>query len=218
MFERHVWQILCIFFQFHYYYWSLITYVYANAPIYMSMNAKTRNVLLFKKYITHLKVKSFSWRWGAIFHMHQNGCQIQKDWILSRDWKSNALYKNIININVPFWYFFWDFKEMWLLCKHSFPSRGKLRHQLPLLSLISFILALPKVTERLLNFSTCAEGEWACVTQSCPGTCSIEGGSHISTFDEKYYSFFGDCSYVLTKVKNQSHSLLKQYAKGKRFY
>ncbi|NXK48962.1 MUC5A protein, partial [Chauna torquata] len=47
---------------------------------------------------------------------------------------------------------------------------------------------------------TCAGGEWACVTQSCPGTCSVEGGSHITTFDEKYYSFFGDCSYVLTKL------------------
>uniref|UniRef100_A0A8V0ZVI7 VWFD domain-containing protein n=1 Tax=Gallus gallus TaxID=9031 RepID=A0A8V0ZVI7_CHICK len=47
---------------------------------------------------------------------------------------------------------------------------------------------------------TCAGGEWTCVTQSCPATCSIEGGSHITTYDEKYYSFYGDCSYVLTKL------------------
>nr|XP_034995521.1 mucin-5AC-like [Zootoca vivipara] len=47
---------------------------------------------------------------------------------------------------------------------------------------------------------TCTGGQWACVSLDCPGMCSVEGGSHISTFDEKRYSVFGDCSYVLTKL------------------
>ncbi|KAF7245534.1 Mucin-5B [Varanus komodoensis] len=47
---------------------------------------------------------------------------------------------------------------------------------------------------------TCTGGQWACVSLSCPGMCSLEGGSHISTFDERRYSVFGDCSYIITKL------------------
>ncbi|XP_016117247.1 mucin-5AC-like, partial [Sinocyclocheilus grahami] len=46
---------------------------------------------------------------------------------------------------------------------------------------------------------TCIDNLWSCEDRDCPGTCSVEGGSHITTYDGRTYSFHGDCTYVLSK-------------------
>uniref|UniRef100_A0A663M7D3 Mucin 2, oligomeric mucus/gel-forming n=1 Tax=Athene cunicularia TaxID=194338 RepID=A0A663M7D3_ATHCN len=60
---------------------------------------------------------------------------------------------------------------------------------------------------------TCNSGRWTCKDLPCPGTCSVEGGSHITTFDGKKYTFHGNCYYVLAKgTVSDSHSLLAELA------
>ncbi|NXP40725.1 MUC5A protein, partial [Leiothrix lutea] len=61
---------------------------------------------------------------------------------------------------------------------------------------------------------TCNGGQWSCQDKSCPGTCSVVGGSHISTYDKKNYDHHGDCTYVLSKdCKDEKFTILAELRK-----
>ncbi|XP_078804782.1 uncharacterized protein muc2.1 isoform X2 [Oryzias latipes] len=50
---------------------------------------------------------------------------------------------------------------------------------------------------------TCFEGRWICVSLQRRALCSVEEGSHFTTFDGKAYTFHGDCYYTLAKVERK---------------
>ncbi|XP_030058318.1 mucin-5AC [Microcaecilia unicolor] len=45
----------------------------------------------------------------------------------------------------------------------------------------------------------CTGGLWNCQDFPCSATCAIEGGSHITTYDDTHYTIHGQCSYVISK-------------------
>ncbi|KAA0724595.1 Mucin-5AC [Triplophysa tibetana] len=58
--------------------------------------------------------------------------------------------------------------------------------------------------EHACKSCVCAAGYWTCTDLECPGICSVVGGSHITTYDGKSFSFNGNCDYILTKHSDDS--------------
>ncbi|XP_058706173.1 mucin-6 [Poecile atricapillus] len=52
----------------------------------------------------------------------------------------------------------------------------------------------------------CVMGQWNCQDLPCPGRCSLEGGSFVTTFDSRPYRFHGVCTYILMKSSSLPHN------------
>ncbi|XP_038854476.1 mucin-2-like [Salvelinus namaycush] len=52
----------------------------------------------------------------------------------------------------------------------------------------------------------CHHGQWSCKSLPSPGTCAVEEGSHVTTFDGKAFTFHGDCYYPLAKVESKDEA------------
>ncbi|XP_042740402.1 mucin-6 [Lagopus leucura] len=52
----------------------------------------------------------------------------------------------------------------------------------------------------------CTMGQWNCKELPCPGRCSLEGGSFVTTFDSRSYRFHGVCTYILMKSSSLPHN------------
>ncbi|XP_062974475.1 mucin-6 [Elgaria multicarinata webbii] len=63
---------------------------------------------------------------------------------------------------------------------------------------------------------TCTMGQWNCKELPCPGRCSLEGGSFVTTFDSRRYRFHGVCTYILMKSPILPHNgtLMAVYEKS----
>lgn len=54
--------------------------------------------------------------------------------------------------------------------------------------------------------SVCKNRKWECTKDQCLGTCVVYGDGHYNTFDDKRFSFNGNCEYTLVQVLIISNS------------
>ncbi|OXB53741.1 hypothetical protein ASZ78_004938 [Callipepla squamata] len=50
------------------------------------------------------------------------------------------------------------------------------------------------------NTCVCKDRKWECTKKQCLGTCAVYGDGHYTTFDDKSFSFNGNCEYTLVQV------------------
>ncbi|XP_066438452.1 mucin-5B-like [Eleutherodactylus coqui] len=55
---------------------------------------------------------------------------------------------------------------------------------------------------------TCISGQWTCNQVACSGNCTLKGGSHIQTFDDKEYTFHGNCQYLMSKDTDNKFAII----------
>uniref|UniRef100_M3XP80 VWFD domain-containing protein n=1 Tax=Mustela putorius furo TaxID=9669 RepID=M3XP80_MUSPF len=62
----------------------------------------------------------------------------------------------------------------------------------------------------------CSLGHWVCTERPCPGRCSLEGSSFVTTFDARPYRFHGACTYILLQSPQlpDGGSLVASYDKS----
>ncbi|XP_062951276.1 mucin-6 [Cynocephalus volans] len=78
------------------------------------------------------------------------------------------------------------------------------------------VYAPGEVTMAACQTCRCTMGRWTCTERPCPGHCSLEGGSFVTTFDARPYRFHGTCTYILLQSPQLPHegTLMAVYGKS----